>query len=214
MKISPYMFEPYKYKHPSIEEVKEVQMFYEKRLSELGYKNRDSVSFTEICNYFSRYYFGIRHIAKEDIKDRFDKPKRSMFLFGNTGAGKTLAIQIFSKIFGIEFFFADDLARIYAIEGEKYFWYYLNDFDGKDIIIDDLGSEREVKKYGNKSPFVDFLFHREKMYKKNRVLTHFTTNATNRDVLIEKYGDRVVSRLLGMCEFIRINAPDARVVQI
>jgi len=213
MQIKEFMFKPKEFKHPEQAEVEKSERFYMKRLSELGYINRDEESYSKLANYFGRYYLGIRHnVRNHDIE--YDKPKKGLFLFGNTGSGKTMAIQIFAKIFGIDFFYADDLARIYAIDGERYFWSYVNQYEDNDIIIDDLGSEREVKNYGNTTPFVDFLYKRERIYKDNHVLTHFTTNAVSREVLIKKYGDRVVSRLLGMCEFIRINAPDARIVKI
>ncbi len=131
-------------------------------------------------------------------------------LFGPCGTGKTYAMQIFSGLFEIEFISAAELVRQYAIGGEKQFWEYVEQFKYKSLIIDDIAGEREIKSYGNASPLIDYAAERYMLFRHNRTLTFFTTNAEDRQELKARYGDRIVSRILGMCDPICVTGKDCR----
>ncbi|QSH41887.1 hypothetical protein P0136_05710 [Lentisphaerota bacterium ZTH] len=103
-----------------------------------------------------------------------------------------------------------ELVRQYAIGGEKQFWEYVDQFRHKPLIIDDIAGEREVKSYGNASPLIDCAAERYTLFKYNGTLTFFTTNAEDRNELKSRYGDRIVSRILGMCDPVHVAGKDGR----
>eukprot|EP00831_Metopus_contortus_P063373 TRINITY_DN5584_c0_g1_i2.p4 TRINITY_DN5584_c0_g1~~TRINITY_DN5584_c0_g1_i2.p4 ORF type:complete len:118 (-),score=35.07 TRINITY_DN5584_c0_g1_i2:626-979(-) len=96
------------------------------------------------------------------------------------------------------------------VHGESGFWEYARQFKNKPLVIDDITGEREIKSYGNDSIMVDFIVDREKQFKYGHVLTFFTTNAPGRNAIKERYGNRALSRILGMCDGILLAGKDSR----
>jgi len=180
-------------------------------LNKYGYQRRHGESFDQIARYFARYYAGKINDIKLGVEENYSPPEKGLIIFGMPGVGKTFAMQIFSGVFDIEFLYADDIVREYAKYGEKGFWSWASNYDYKEIVIDDIGAERDLKSYGNESVFVEFLCRRERQYRERGVLTHFTTNAGTRDDLKDKYGVRVMSRILGMCQPVMIKGDDYRI---
>ena len=206
-----YMKKPER-KEPPADLVQEAKTFYLSRLVYHGYLNRDQKSFDQLANYFAQTFAGIKHEIKGG--EIYSGPKHGLLVFGPCGAGKTLAMSIFSGLFKINFVYSDELIEIFATKGESHFWEYINRFKSEDLIIDDIGSEREVKSYGNASPIVDFIYRRERLFQSSGVLTHFTTNCKGREELLKQYGERAVSRILGMCKPISIRASDGRLTNL
>ena len=202
-----------KFQTPSENEITSIAEFYANRLKHYGYSNRDDKSFNLLARYFAKYYFGICHeVPQKKYKGRFCRPEKSLLLYGPCGSGKTFALQILSQIFKIKLIFADQLSQWFAIYGEAGFWDLVKEYDSKDLIIDDLGSERNLKSFGNEPVIGEFIVHRERLFRNYGTLTFYTTNAINSADIAKRYGDRVASRILGMAEAIQVKASDARKV--
>lgn len=194
---------------PPQAEVETVKDFYIRRLASHGYQCRDENSFIALAAYFARYYFGIMHEIKPD-STRYSKPDHGMLLFGPCGSGKTKAFEIFSGIFQVQLVYADELIRQYATRGESGFWDYAEQFDYRDLIVDDLGSERDIKSYGNESVMIEFIYRRERQFRASGCLTHWSTNLKNNKEISDRYGSPAESRIVGMTTAILVNATDAR----
>jgi hypothetical protein len=205
-------------REPSAQALDKLKKHYAGVMQKYGYDTRSSKAFDKLAEYFARYYAGTKylHEGAEDSaqsNEIFDLPERGLLLFGPCGTGKTYAMQIFSGLFSIEIIYADELAQAYGIGGEKQFWDYVALFDNKPLIVDDIASEREIKSYGNESIMIDFIYRRERRFKYAGVLTFFTSNVINRKGLVERYGDRAVSRMLGMTDQILLTGTDGRLIR-
>lgn len=74
------------------------------------------------------------------------------------------------------------------------------------VCIDDLGAERTVSHYGNKD---DLLKQVIQYRSEHGARTHITTNLSSEQVR-ERYGDRILSRIFGMCVPFRLEGNDKR----
>ena len=86
-----------------------------------------------------------------------------------------------------------------------------------DLIIDDIGSESASAYYGIKSwPLIDIIAERYEIWKETGRRTHVSTNipetvaGSNEGGLIERYGERTVSRLHEMCHHVSFTGSDRR----
>ena len=126
----------------------------------------------------------------------------ALLLTGPAGVGKTFLMRCLK----IKLWAAGDITA-YGIRDlpEWYSW-----TDEADICIDDLGAESIVAEFGAKEDVLKVaISHREYGQTVNhrptdlqpaRVgRTHVTTNLTAREIAA-RYGDRTLSRLLGMCK--------------
>ena len=199
-----------KYDIPEQSEFANICKFYENRLLAHGYQCRDHVSFKKISAYFARYYFVIAHELPGKKHLRFEPPAKGLLIYGACGAGKTLAMQIFSKIFKIRMIYADELTEWFLKYQEAGFWEKIRDLNHSHIIIDDLGSERDIKVYGNDFVMGDLITKRERLFRESGIKTFITTNTLSSKDIAAKYGERIASRILGMNEPVLINAKDAR----
>jgi Flp pilus assembly CpaF family ATPase len=122
-----------------------------------------------------------------------------VLITGETGVGKTMLM----RLLGAKISPATRIAEYGLDKIDK--WYSWT--DGHAICIDDLGAERTVSEYGNKDEVLKHVVaHRcEAFYidaegnKKRQARTHITTNRTAEQI-VERYGDRTLSRILGMCK--------------
>jgi DNA replication protein DnaC len=137
---------------------------------------------------------------------------KGILLIGNTGTGKTLAMQIMSiyrqiddtkfifnnKVFKMNF----DVIRVNDIVND----FLNNAFDGIQVYciryvlcLDDIGIEsNKVMYYGNALDVIAYIL--AERYAK-RLLTFGTTNY-NMNYLNDKYGDYIVSRIHTLFNFI------------
>ena len=143
-------------------------------------------------------------------KGECDYPRRGLFLFGEPGTGKTTAMQLVSGLCGIDYITTGVLAKTFAMHSYNGFWSCVDEYNHKHLIVDDLGCEETTRSYGNGLPLADFIRERERQWTEEKVCTSFTSNAKSREDVTARYGLNVCSRLLGMCDFIRVEGRDLR----
>jgi DNA replication protein DnaC len=147
-------------------------------------------------------------------------PYKSILLFGLTGVGKTTYIQKLAEIIPrLNVYQSTNISLIETHDINKAYvkWYgngmkpehpleYKNNYD---LIIDDLGAEpHKVLAYGTEVfATTDLIIERH--LKRHNLFTHITTNL-DPTALQNRYGDRVFSRLVEMCNFVEIIGKDYR----
>ena len=143
-------------------------------------------------------------------KLRFDKPQKGLALMGTVGTGKTTAMTIMAGIFGWRVFKIYEMAANYAEMGDAWLNMLIRDYWEKEtIVLDDLGSEADVKHYGVTLPVSDIICHRYDHWKRNGVRTYFTGNLTEQD-RVDRYGARAADRMFEMCDIIPCCWPSFR----
>jgi DNA replication protein DnaC len=138
----------------------------------------------------------------KDIIQSIEKKERGVLIYGNVGSGKTFIMDIllrvihtqdkkkFSKVNAI------DLITEFNLNGHDVFKKYHQ----KNVFFDDLGAETKGKFYGeNMEAFEKLIQIRYNEFRDFGTVTHFTTNLTKNEIL-ERYGERIVSRLKEMCD--------------
>jgi hypothetical protein len=123
-----------------------------------------------------------------------------LLLTGAAGAGKTY----FVRSLGVHLVTAEYIAMAFGIEGVEEFNGY---YDGREICIDDLGAEPVARNFGAVDDVLRRIIAHRCERQKGR--THITTNMESGEVLA-RYGDRTMSRILGMCQPFRIDGGNRR----
>jgi hypothetical protein len=112
-----------------------------------------------------------------------------LLLHGLSGRGKTF----FFKTHGV---YICHVSRIieFGLSGQAA---WRDSTDNYDMVIDDLGAESVATEYGAKDDLLKAVItHRADNVQNHR--THITTNLDIK-LVVERYGDRTMSRILGMC---------------
>lgn len=122
-----------------------------------------------------------------------------ILLTGKAGVGKTMLMTcLHSRLRNVEEIVGYGLRHI----GTWYEW-----TDGTDMTIDDLGAESTTVEYGAKEDLLKLVIaHRAE---RQRGRTHITTNLTAEEIA-GRYGDRTLSRILGMCRPHAFDGDNAR----
>ena len=147
--------------------------------------------------------------------------KRGIYIAGNTGTGKSWALEIireYSRLMGFQITFddklhqlvwanvsADDVCARFANTGN------IDSYKRTNIIgIQDLGAEPTESCFmGNKLEVLRTLI--ESRGDRTDFITLFTSNyPMSHNTLIQRYGDRVASRLVEMCNYMEIKGKDRR----
>lgn len=141
---------------------------------------------------------------KESVKVAIEKNK-SIFVYGNTGVGKTYFCHAISnqKNTRVEnFVFLLSEYRDYMMKG--FYNEKIKELCNEDyLIIDDIGSEKT-------SDFViEFLYTIINRRYENMKRTILTTNLKFKD-FSDRYGDRVLSRIAEMCVLVELKGEDKR----
>lgn len=155
-------------------------------------------------------------------------PDKGLLIFGNVGCGKTTLMRLFNENQKSSFRIvpckviadkvlkakndADDVIREYSrLYSNSAHGLEFKNGDSLGICFDDLGTEDEVKNFGNtRNVMADLILRCYDNYQmKGRI--HITTNLT-RDKIKELYGDRVASRMQEMFNAIEfpVDSPDYR----
>ena len=122
----------------------------------------------------------------------------ALLLSGDPGVGKTFLMRCLHGRLRT--------AAEIAGYGLAQLWMFYSWTDAYDIVIDDLGAEPMVSEYGAKEDVLKAVIaHREPL----KFRTHITTNLTAEQIA-KRYGDRTLSRLIGMCRAFKLTGPDMR----
>lgn len=135
---------------------------------------------------------------------------KGILLSGPVGCGKTSLMNLMKYLTATEYKFyvksCRDISFEFIQEGyqiiHKYSKGKLYESEPKTICFDDLGTENNLKYYGNEcNVMAEILLWRYDLFVYKKLLTHITTNLSASE--IEKvYGNRVRSRLREMCNLI------------
>lgn len=182
--------------------VAEWREHYRTRLAAYDYEPRDPDFFEFLAGYMA-YYNG-------------RLPRKGILLIGRPGCGKTKAMQMMKTLFGIRMFSARGLVKWYREDDSRYeeIWdpEFRHENKGRhdDVIIDDIGPEPMVNKFGTKVEVIaDLIDDCWARWDRNGTKVFITTNLTM-EALAKRYGNRTVSRLKGMCNIQIVKAPDGR----
>lgn len=135
-------------------------------------------------------------------------PQKGLLLFGMTGVGKTFSLDVYlsetkknpgHRIDG------EKIEMGVSLYGAHYFERFLQDH----MVWNDLGEEEKVMMYMGTTvkPAQSIIMNRHMRFPD--LFTNITTNYTV-EILENKYGDRVFSRLQQMCTFIHVTGKDLR----
>jgi len=147
------------------------------------------------------------------VGKKFAKPK-GLLLYGNYSTGKTTAARVISAMFDITMLTVESISRNFlAHNGETWLNEIVAENFRKSLIIDDIGNEDEMKKFGNDSPMRNFISSRAMSYEWFGVPTIYTTNIIDQEKLGQFYTDRIKSRILGTVQGVFVGGPDWRTKQ-
>ena len=159
-------------------------------------------------------------LTRQEVPGRL---KRGIFIAGNTGSGKSWCLEImlaYCAAWGFKVSFVDD-------NNPRPLWWHtvradaicdhfaengnLQKYKNQNILgIQDMGSEQqEVLYMGNRLDVIRNLIE----YRGDKMdeLTLITSNLKiNGEKLVSRYGDRVSSRLIEMCNYFEIKGKDRR----
>jgi DNA replication protein DnaC len=151
-------------------------------------------------------------VNRKEAKEFLDNTDKGAILIGIPGVGKTTLVRhqrmVSASILAMEFQ-AHGLEAIKAIINNQI------EYNNKQIIIDDLGLEDDVKHFGNGLDPIVYVVQRiydiNQQYPENPISLFFTTNL-DKDHLTEKYGIRTIERIWEMCDRIVIDDTNLRKV--
>lgn len=141
--------------------------------------------------------------------DGFNPGRRSILMLGNSGLGKThlsCAIADVCVKNGFVVMYASSQSMFEQFENNRYDTQnILNDIIGCDLfILDDLGTEY-LTAHG-----LSVLYNIINTRMLNGTPCIFSTNLTSQKALTAKYGEKIVSRLLGSCDTLYFVGEDIR----
>ena len=135
---------------------------------------------------------------------------KGILLSGPIGCGKTSIMNIMKYLTPTEHKFfvkpCRDISFEFIQDGyqiiHKYSKGKLYEFEPKTICFDDLGTENNLKYYGNEcNVMAEILLSRYDVYIAKRIQTHITTNLSASEIETQ-YGNRVRSRMRQMLNLI------------
>lgn len=160
----------------------------------------DARVFALICQYFA----GSEEFTKTTMSNgRLGDLSKGLYITGNVGIGKTELILPFRRMItgypanyfnnGYEMYAtANQIAAAYDKQGEDGIASYIST---KTLFIDDLGREPQSKYYGKTVEALELIFSgRYDLGKREKVVTHVTTNIIDAELIEERYGDYIRSR--------------------
>jgi DNA replication protein DnaC len=130
---------------------------------------------------------------------------KSLFIYGNTGVGKSYTLYALAKGRGSVENFVSLLVEFRDSMQKGFYYEKLKEFlDEKYLFIDDIGAEKT-------SDFViEFLYQLVNKRYENMKRTVLVTNLTLEE-FAQRYGDRILSRIQEMCVLLEIKGEDKRI---
>ncbi len=144
------------------------------------------------------------------------KARKGVLLWGGNGTGKTMWVSLF----GPSMSSSQDIVAAYRKWGmeEMLCWLsptkeyaeYLN-HKGSNVTIDDIGAEPTVCDYGTRLEVVgEAIVDRYCLFQRGKGITYATTNLSPNKIKA-RYDDRILSRLMELCNFIEFKGKDQRI---
>lgn len=142
-------------------------------------------------------------------------PGKGLMLIGHKGTGKTILMRALGKCIQPDLRFTvvntRKVTSAYNVDGDGGLVNYTS---ARNMLFDDLGDERTGQHYGDKVEVMALVIQdRYELFIDQGIMTHFTTNLSAPQ-LLERYGDRVYSRLKHMVNSVIVgsteNAVDRR----
>jgi DNA replication protein DnaC len=146
---------------------------------------------------------------REGAKEHLANTKNGTIIIGDTGIGKTTLVRqdrmVSASILAMEFQ-ANGLEAVKSLINSQI------DYQGRTVIIDDLGLEDDVKHFGNGLDPIAYIV--QAIYDINQIADQkikliFTTNLGKKELTI-KYGIRVVERIWEMCDRLKLDDTNLR----
>jgi len=133
---------------------------------------------------------------------------KGLLLYGTTGSGKTYALYALGKQTKIEYKIENWVELMLEVRDKvssgKQLGVIINDLCVNDVLaIDDLGAENQTQ-FSQEVLYI--LINRFYIAEKRIIIA---TNLTLAE-LATKYGDRVFSRIVEMCELVELSGADKR----
>lgn len=164
-------------------------------------------------------YENIRRIVNEAkaYADNFPNSYRNLYIFGDVGRGKTFLInsiakEILDKNYSVLyltatklFSFMNDYLYAFSEKKDELKERYDLIFESDLLIIDDLGSEND--RNSNESNLFEIV--NDRIINKKPII--FSSNYSE-DELMEFYGDRIFSRIIGSSDVMEIFGEDLRLL--
>ena len=153
------------------------------------------------------YYFTNN---EEKAKEHNIDLNKGLMISGPIGCGKTTLLELMKLIAVPEKKYmlttSREISFEFIKEGFEVIQRYSKGIPGqqtrRNIAFDDLGTERNLKHYGNECNIMaEILLSRYDLFVAHKFVTHITTNLSATE-LEDYYGNRVRSRLRNMCNLI------------
>jgi hypothetical protein len=181
---------------------------YSSLFDNIGYVRDGVKDFDKILSFMAHYQIAVvkQDIAGEEyqfiyetqLKDKeFCLPK-GLLLYGACGTGKTLAARVIASRFGFHLTDTHRIGMEYQTkEGNDWLAKWLLDYHMSPVVIDDLGAEGDIKKFGNESPVRMIIAERARCWELYGTPTIYTTNLSTPKQIAEFYGNdiRILDRL-------------------
>lgn len=173
-------------------------------VGKMGYLKHDPKVHSATIDYIAKKKLGIS--------------KKGLVFVGNAGTGKTVSCELITACLydlkektGIHgnFFNSETIEQGYVSSKNK-LEYMKQFYDMETLIIDDIGREKTIHDYGNKSEVLtDVITIRYDLFKTKGYQMVMSTNLSTKE-LTDRYGGRAFSRLMEMCILIGAQGKDKR----
>ena len=148
----------------------------------------------------------LHNLNREETKELLQTNTNGSILIGSPGVGKTTLVRtprmVSASLLAMEF-------QVHGIDAIKGLINPMIEYENRTVTIDDLGTEEDVKHFGNGLDPINYVVQR--IYDMNQAMPDnpikliFTTNLSQGEI-IARYGVRVQERIWELCD--RINLED------